>query len=64
MNSLQTHLAEASSPYVCAVNAGVLAVVSLAEVESLLKVAVLAATLALTLVSTWLKFRNRNKPDA
>jgi hypothetical protein len=62
MTALQNHLTEASAPYVFSVNAGVLAVVTLAEVESLLKVALLLASLALTLVSIALKIRNRNKP--
>lgn len=35
MTAIQSHLSEASSSYVFVVNAGVLAVVTLAEVESL-----------------------------
>lgn len=60
---MTTHLSEASVPYVFAVNIGVLGIVSVAEVESVLKVAVLAATLVLTCISAWLKWRNRDKPE-
>lgn len=64
LDNLTRHLADASCPYVFAVNMGVLGIVSLAEVESVLKVAVLAATLVLTCISAWLKWKNRDKPGA
>ena len=63
MKPIALHLHDASSPYVFAVNLGVMGLVSVAEIESVLKCAVLAATLTLTLVSTWLKWRDRNKPN-
>lgn len=58
---MTSHLSEASAPYVFAVNIGVLGFVSIAEVESVLKVAVLGATLVLTCLSAWLKWRDRDK---
>jgi hypothetical protein len=61
MNPITHHLNDASCPYVFAVNMGVLGLVTVAEVESVLKVAVLAATLLLTCLSAWLKWKNRNK---
>lgn len=62
MTRFSGHLSDASAPYVFGVNVSVLGIVTLAEMESVLKVAVLAATLALTCLSGWLKWRNRDKP--
>lgn len=55
------HLSEASSPYIFGVNMGVLGIVTMAEVESVLKIAVLSVTLLMTCLSIWLKWRDRDK---
>lgn len=64
MKTLADHLSDAAPPYVFGVNVSVLGIVTLAEMESVLKVSVLAATLILTCLSGWLKWRNRDKPGA
>ena len=64
LDNMTHHLTDASAPYVFAVNMGVLGIVTIAETEAVLKVAVLAATLILTCLSGWLKWRNRDKPGA
>ena len=63
MTTLSTYLTEVSSPSVWAVNLGVIGIVTVTDFESYLKVAVLIATLALTCLSVWLKWKNRNKPQ-
>ena len=61
MTTLSTYLTDVSSPCVWGVNLGVIGIVTVTDFESYLKVAVLAATLVLTCLSVWLKWKNRNK---
>ena len=63
MTALYNHLHDASTTCVWGVNLGVIGIVTIGDFESWLKVAVLAATLVLTCLSVWLKWKNRNKPQ-
>ena len=61
MTALYNQLHDISITCVWGVNLGVIGIVSIADFEAWLKVAVLAATLVLTCLSVWLKWKNRNK---
>ena len=63
MSTIINHLHGASVTYAWGVNLGVIGIVTVTDFESYLKVAVLAATLVLTCLSVWLKWKNRNKPQ-
>ena len=63
MSTIINHLHGASVTYAWGVNLGVIGIVTVTDFESYLKVAVLAATLALTCLSVWLKWKNRDKPQ-
>ncbi len=54
-------LTEASVGHVFGANVCIVGAVSVVEFESILKVSVLLATLVLTCLSGWLKWRNRDK---
>lgn len=62
MKPLANHLADATAPHVFGANLFVIGIVSVTDIEALLKCAVLAATLVLTCISAWLKWRHRDKP--
>ena len=61
MTALCNQLHDISTTRVWGVNLGVIGIVSIADLVAWLEVAVLAATLVLTCLSVWLKWKNRNK---
>lgn len=61
MSTIINQLHDISATCVWGINLGVIGIVSIADFEAWLKVAVLAATLVLTCLSVWLKWKNRNK---
>lgn len=61
MTALYNQLHDVSATCVWGVNLGVIGLVTIADFESWLKVSVLSATLVLTCLSVWLKWKNRNK---
>ena len=61
MTALYNHLHDISTTRVWSVNLGVIGIVSIADFVAWLEVAVLAATLVLTCLSVWIKWKNRNK---
>ena len=63
MTTLSAFLTAVSSPCVWGVHLGVIGIVTVTDFESYLKVAVLLATLALTCLSVWVKWKNRDKPQ-
>ncbi len=62
MKTISDHLAEVPSPYMFGANVSVVSFTHFAEVEAALKIAVLTATLILTVLTIWGKWNNRHKP--
>ena len=63
MKIIADQLAEVPGSLMFGFNMSVLGVVHVADVEAALKIAVLSATLALTLLTGWIKWKNRDKPN-
>lgn len=63
MKIITDQLVEVPGSFVFGINMGVLGVVHVADVEAALKIAVLSATLVLTLLTGWIKWKNRNEQD-